>query len=147
MERALTRMAGELEWSYRYCSRGRKRCTENSLLQVSIQPSGIFVNLDYRREKIADLVPVDIPINLAIAAAWKIASQPYNSIPVYNCTSGSINPIRWGQLETMGMAAIRKFPMENVLWYPGGSYKESALHNTICQVNIRSSQMLPTHII
>ena len=133
-------MAGELEWSYRHCSRGRERCTENSLLQVSIQPSGIFVNLDYRREKIADLVPVDIPINLAIAAAWKIASQPYNSIPVYNCTSGSINPIRWGQLETMGMAAIRKYPMENVLWYPGGSYKESALLNTICQVRISSSE-------
>ena len=87
-----------------------------------------------RRDKIADLVPVDIPINLAIATAWKIASQPSNAIPVYNCTSGSINPIRWGQLETMGMASIRKYPMENVLWYPGGSYKESAGVNKFCQV-------------
>ena len=102
--------------------------------------------MDNRREKIADLVPVDIPINLAIAAAWKIASQPYNSIPVYNCTSGSINPIRWGQLETMGMAAIRKYPMENVLWYPGGSYKESALLNTICQVRTYSSEYDAHHI-
>ena len=68
-------MAGELEWSYRHCSRGRERCTENSLLQVSIQPSRICVILYNRREKIADLVPVDIPINLAIAAAWKIVSQ------------------------------------------------------------------------
>ena len=92
LERALTRMAGEREWSYRHCCRGRERCTGNSLLQVSLQPSGIFSILDIRREKIADLVPVDIPMNLAVAAAWKIASLPYNSIPVYNCTSGSINP-------------------------------------------------------
>ena len=88
-----------------------------------------------RREKIADLVPVDVPINLAIVAAWKIASEPSNAIPVYNCTSGSINPITWGQLETMGWVALRKYPMENVLWYPGGSYKESAALNTVCQVS------------
>ena len=88
-----------------------------------------------RREKIVDLVPVDVPINLAIAAAWKISSQPSNAIPVYNCTSGSVNPIRWGQLETLGMSAMRKYPMENVLWYPGGSFKQSAFVNKVCQVN------------
>ena len=87
-----------------------------------------------RRDKVADLVPVDVPINLAIVAAAKIASEPSNAIPVYNCTSGSSNPITWGQLETMGWVALRKYPMENVLWYPGGSYKESAALNAVCQV-------------
>jgi len=105
---------------------------------------GVLRTVYCKRDKIADLVPVDIPINLAIAAAWKIASQPSNAIPVYNCTSGTINPIRWGQLETMGMTAIRKYPMENVLWYPGGSYKESALLNYICQVTFHS---LPAYLM
>ena len=83
-----------------------------------------------------DLVPVDIPINLAIATAWKIASHPSNAIPVYNCTSGAINPIRWGQVETMTIDAVRKYPMENVLWYPGGSYKQSDFANRVCQVEM-----------
>jgi len=100
---------------------------------------GVLRTVYCSREKIADLVPVDIPINLAIAVAWKTASQSSNAIPVYNCTSGTINPIRWGQLETIGMAAIRKYPMEDVLWYPGGSYKESALVNKICQVTLHTT--------
>ena len=88
----------------------------------------------YRRGKVADWVPVDVPINLSIVAAWKISTVPQNAIPVYNCTSGATNPITWGQLETLGLDAIRKYPMENMLWYPGGSYKESAVYNKICQV-------------
>ena len=88
----------------------------------------------FRRKKVADLVPVDTPINLAIAAAWKIAVHPVKGIPVYNCTSGSSNPITWGQMETLGMAALREYPMENVVWYPGGSYKENPLVHKIYQV-------------
>ena len=91
---------------------------------------------------IIDLVPVDVSINLAIAAAWKIASEPNKSITVYNSTSGSINPLRWGQLETLGMAAVRKYPMENVVRYPGGSYKESAILHKICQVYYNPKQHL-----
>ena len=102
---------------------------------MSIQPAGIFVTLKSRKDMIIDLVPVDVSINLAIAAAWKIASNPTKSIHVYNSTSGSINPLRWGQLETLGMAAVRKYPMENVVRYPGGSYKESAILHKICQVS------------
>ena len=77
---------------------------------------------------------MDIPINLAIAVAWKLASQPSNALPVYNCTSGTINPVRWGDLETLGRDSIHKYPMENVMWYPGGSYKETEWVNRICQV-------------
>ena len=95
-----------------------------------------------RREKLIDLVPVDIPINLAIATAWRIASCPSNAIPVYNCTSGATNPIQWGQVESLGMAAMRRYPMERVLWYPGGSFKQSKFVNKICQVRTTSHIVL-----
>jgi len=95
---------------------------------------GVLRTVHCSQEKVADLVPVDVPINLAIAAAWKTATQPSNAIPVYNCTSGTKNPIKWGQLWTIGMEAMIKYPMESMLWYPGGSMKESALVNKICQV-------------
>eukprot|EP00092_Neocalanus_flemingeri_P036689 GFUD01039944.1.p1 GENE.GFUD01039944.1~~GFUD01039944.1.p1 ORF type:complete len:515 (+),score=130.04 GFUD01039944.1:51-1547(+) len=100
---------------------------------------GLLRTVYCKREKIADLVPVDIPINLAIAVAWKTASQPSNAIPVYNCTSGSINPISWGQLETLTLASIRKYPMERVLRYPGGSYNEYAWVHRICQIALHSA--------
>ena len=142
LEGALARVAGELEWSNRNHSRSWERCLKNNLLQVSnclTQPNVTKPNQIVRRDKIADFVPVDIPINLAIAAAWRQATQPGPAIPVYNCTSGTVNPIRWGQLETIGMESVRKYPMENVLWYPGGSYKEYAWVNEICKVGLIES--------
>ena len=87
-----------------------------------------------RRDMVADLVPVDIPINLAIAVAWKISSQTSNAIPVYNCVSSSSNPVTWGTLETIGVASIRKYPFENALWYPGATWKESAWAQKISEV-------------
>jgi hypothetical protein len=75
-----------------------------------------------------------MPINLAIAAAWKLASEPSNAIPVYNATSSTVNPISWGQVQAKIEASILKFPMENALWYPGLSLKEYKWVNKICQV-------------
>ena len=65
------------------------------------------------------------------------------SLPVYNCTSGGVNPVTWGFFETTGMKITRKFPMENILWYPGGSYKENKMVNSVCEV---VQHTLPAHI-
>jgi len=111
---------------------------------VAAAGKGVLRTVFCKRGKVADWVPVDVPINLSIVAAWKISTAPQNAIPVYNCTSGATNPITWGQLETLGLDAVRKYPMENMLWYPGGSYKESAVYNKICQILLHS---LPAHLI
>jgi len=76
---------------------------------------------------------VDVAINMTLAVGWKTATQPSNNIPVYNCTSGGVNPVTWGYFETVGMEMTRRFPMENILWYPGGSYKENKMINSICE--------------
>jgi len=94
-------------------------------------------------DKVADFIPVDIPINLAICVAWKIANQPSNMIPVYNCTSSAVNPITWGQLLKLGFDAVYKYPMENCVWYPGGSYQEYWLANYIMQVLLHT---IPAYI-
>lgn len=65
------------------------------------------------------------------------------TLPVYNCTSGGVNPVTWGFFETVGMKMTRKFPMENILWYPGGSYKESKMVNSFCEV---FQHTLPAHL-
>nr|CAD7431151.1 unnamed protein product [Timema monikensis] len=62
-----------------------------------------------------------------------------NNILVYNCTSGSLNPIRWGDIESIGHECILKNPFSNVLWYPGGSFKSSRLLNMLCVLVFHSA--------
>ena len=87
-----------------------------------------------RREARCDWIPVDVAINLILAVGWKTATRPSNTIPVYNCTSGGVNPVTWGYFESVGVDMILKFPMENILWYPGGSFKENKILNSVCEV-------------
>ena len=54
------------------------------------------------RDCVADLIPVDLAINVMIVSAWKTAQEhttkPSKILPsIYNVTSGSINPITWGK--------------------------------------------------
>ena len=47
----------------------------------------------------ADLIPVDYPINTMIASAWYTATQkPAQNAQVYQVTSGTVNPVYWGEM-------------------------------------------------
>ena len=92
-----------------------------------------------KRNKKADLMPVDVAINLLCVLAWKVGTKTYvssrtNHVPIYNCTSGSSIPITWGRLEKMLHVHIIKNPMENMLWYPSGSFKNHVYIDRICRI-------------
>ena len=88
------------------------------------------------------MVPVDIPINLMCAVAWRLANFPLtSSIPVYNCTSGSLNPMKWGEMEAWGFDSLVRYPLDNALWYPGGAFKDTHMANVICQVKIENAHI------
>lgn len=95
---------------------------------------GLLRTLHCRRRMLADLVPVDIPINLMCCVAWRTATSPSSSVKVYNCTSGALNPLRWGEFEAWGYEAVIKYPTEQLFWFPGGSLKDSRLSNLFCEV-------------
>jgi len=102
---------------------------------IAAAGKGIMRTLHCRREAIADMVPVDICINLLVCVAWQTARQPKGApIKVYNCTSGGINPITWGQVEIWGMDAILDAAYEGALWYPGGAYQENWHMNRLFQL-------------
>uniref|UniRef100_A0A1B6CB27 Fatty acyl-CoA reductase n=1 Tax=Clastoptera arizonana TaxID=38151 RepID=A0A1B6CB27_9HEMI len=105
---------------------------------------GILRTLLCYRDLIADLIPVDIAINLMITVAWHTATSRPNNIVVYNCTSGSSNPIYWRNIEEWGQEFLIKHPYSDVIWYPGGSFKTNHLINSIC-VNL--FQILPAYIL
>ncbi|XP_047097438.1 putative fatty acyl-CoA reductase CG5065 isoform X1 [Schistocerca piceifrons] len=105
---------------------------------------GVLRTILCHRDMVADLVPVDVAINLLIAVAWYTATQRPNSILVYNCTSGSTNPIRWRDVEEIGHENLLKNPFSDVLWYPGGSFKSSRLVNNFC---VFAFHLLPAYML
>ncbi|RZF42877.1 hypothetical protein LSTR_LSTR014703 [Laodelphax striatellus] len=63
---------------------------------------------------------------------------------VYNCTTGVSNPIYWRDLERLIKESILLQPCENVIWYPGGSFKGSRFMNNIC---VAISHLLPAYLM
>ncbi|RXM30170.1 Fatty acyl-CoA reductase 1 [Acipenser ruthenus] len=59
---------------------------------------GILRTMRATNDAVADLIPVDIVINLTLAAGWYTAVQRPKSALVYNCTTGGINPFHWGEI-------------------------------------------------
>jgi len=92
---------------------------------------GLLRTLWCHKNMVADVIPVEFPINLMIAVAWHTATHKPNNIIVYNCASGHHNPLTWGQIETLGLVALLKYPMSEVMWYPGGGFKSNLLVHKI----------------
>ena len=62
----------------------------------------------------ADIIPVDIPVNLMIVAGWYTGAKKTKDINVYNCTTGQINRLTWGMLERCSFDSLMKNPLENI---------------------------------
>nr|CAD7569608.1 unnamed protein product [Timema californicum] len=62
---------------------------------------GTIRSIICNQDLIMDLIPVDFVVNTLITVAWHTATYRPNTLRVYNCTSGGMNPVRWeefGQL-------------------------------------------------
>lgn len=67
-----------------------------------------------------DLIPADFVTNITLAAAWNTSLNKYPFVPVFNISSGMINPINTKQLLT-------KLIPENARKYPFGKFKKDSL--------------------
>jgi len=100
---------------------------------------GLLQTILAKRNLKADLMPVDIAINLMCVLASKVAAQTYatdvpKNISIYNCTSGSVIPFKWKQLEGH-YDLLLKHPFENMIRYPYKTpMKENYYHDRICRV-------------
>ncbi|KZS20143.1 Fatty acyl-CoA reductase 1 [Daphnia magna] len=88
---------------------------------------GLIQTVKAGEKLIADLVPVDIAINLMIAVAWHkgTSDKPSEPIEVYNCSSGSLNPITWGEFRRLGLQVLSKFPFKEIMRCPGVELRSS----------------------
>lgn len=81
----------------------------------------------------ADIVPVDIVANLIICAAWQVHDQhkkpekrlqersidQNENISVFNCVSGTLNPLAWSLVSERMSFIARRYPMNNLMRRPG----------------------------
>jgi len=119
---------------------------------IAAVQAGLLRSMLVSRDKVIDLVPVDVVINTMIVAAWKrgtVGCKPRISpipIRIYHVTSGNTNPITWRQIEQWMFASIIKYPLDykTNVWYPGGSFKSNATYDLICRVMF---QYVPAYLL
>lgn len=67
---------------------------------------------------VADLIPADTVINLMVSVGWYTAVHRPKSTLIYHCTSGTLNPCKWGEMGTHIMATLEKVPLDRPLRIP-----------------------------
>ncbi|XP_023708259.1 fatty acyl-CoA reductase wat, partial [Cryptotermes secundus] len=96
---------------------------------------GLLKSLHCDKDIAADIVPVDMAINAALAIAWEVAqhtsenkpvqylnteikttSKNEDIIPVYNYISSAQNPIMWGEFMKLSEYGLN-FPSLKFVWY------------------------------
>ncbi|KAG7295463.1 hypothetical protein JYU34_021654 [Plutella xylostella] len=87
-----------------------------------------------RQRHVVDLVPVDLVVNSCLLAAWRQGVLAPGHCPVYNVTSGSVNPLQWGEFTKLCIKWARENPTKYVMWYPNFAFTESRLVNTFWEV-------------
>ncbi|NXG18819.1 FACR1 reductase, partial [Grallaria varia] len=67
---------------------------------------GILRTVIANNEAVADMIPVDVAINLTLAAGWYTAVHRPKNLLVYNCTTGGINPFFWGEMALVSTFSV-----------------------------------------
>ena len=91
--------------------------------------TGVLQSMLGDKKCIADIVPVDIPVNLMIASAWYSSKNKSDNFMVYNCTSGQINKFTWGMLEDFGREFFLQNPFQNVILIPNPRFTTNKYSN------------------
>lgn len=88
---------------------------------IAAAGKGILRSMLCEPNKVADLVPVDMVINLMLTAAWRIGTLKNKELQVYNCCTGQQKPITWQRFIRLCFVYMRIHPFSEVSWYPDGT--------------------------
>ncbi|CAF1228565.1 unnamed protein product [Adineta ricciae] len=67
---------------------------------------------------IADIVPVDVCVNMMIAVGWYTAIKNSKTIPVYHCCTGHLGSLTWSNITKIGLRHLDTICMENAITFP-----------------------------
>ncbi|KAL1139603.1 hypothetical protein AAG570_006585 [Ranatra chinensis] len=83
----------------------------------------------------ADYAPVDLAVNAILLAAWNYMSVKYVESNIFNLTTSADMKVTWQDVVDTGKdISLNEIPLNNVVWYPGGSMKRSKLLHQICVI-------------
>jgi fatty acyl-CoA reductase len=111
---------------------------------VSAVGKGLYRTIMCKKEMRADLVPVDIVINLMIVSAWRTATLKQNQMKIYNCCTGQQKPITWDQFVNLSIDNMRKHPLEGVLWYPTGKLR---MNRPLNELHAFFTHFIPAYVL
>ncbi|CEF59512.1 Male sterility, NAD-binding domain and NAD(P)-binding domain and Fatty acyl-CoA reductase family-containing protein [Strongyloides ratti] len=66
----------------------------------------------------ADIIPVDIVSNMLIVSAHYRMNMTSNEIPVFHCTSGELNPLKWKFINEYCNQCLTTYPMKDPIRIP-----------------------------
>ena len=89
--------------------------------------SGFLQTMMGNHEAIADIIPVDVTVNLLLAVAWYTAKKTSKKIQVFNNTSGQINKFTWGMFESYFRDAFDEYPYERIYFVPDPYFTSNRL--------------------
>lgn len=95
-------------------------------------------------EATADVIPVDVTVNVLIASAWFTATQRPNATIVYNCTTGAINRLTWGQMEKVCTATFMNNPLDRAIRVPHAVFTKKTLWHTCKRF---FDEVLPAYVL
>lgn len=106
--------------------------------------TGVLRSMLGKHEAIADIIPVDITVNLMLAVAWYNTKKSSKKMLVFNNTSGQINKFTWGDLEVFGRAAFEINPFANPFFLPDANFTSNRL---VKFSRVLFEQLIPAYTI
>nr|XP_044995431.1 fatty acyl-CoA reductase 2 isoform X2 [Jaculus jaculus] len=76
---------------------------------------------------VADLIPVDMVVNLTLAAGWYTAVHRPKSLLIYHSTTGGLNPCKWSEMGLQVLASFKKIPFEKAFRRPNANFTTNSL--------------------
>lgn len=79
---------------------------------------GVLRTVYLESTAILDIVPVDVVINLLVAVAWYTATKQHKDVLVYNCNTGTVNPITICDIQKWTFPLALEYPCSEHFRYP-----------------------------
>ena len=71
-----------------------------------------------KKEAAADIIPVDVVINMMLASAWFRGSGKTEKLNIFNCTSDRTNRVTWDMIQNYCNKISVKYPAKNMFYLP-----------------------------
>ncbi|KAL0281194.1 UNVERIFIED_CONTAM: hypothetical protein PYX00_002256 [Menopon gallinae] len=105
---------------------------------IAAAGKGFFRTMLCDGNNVADIIPVDLVINLMIVAAWRTANSRSDEMLVYNCCTGIQKPILWNTFVNSCIYYLQKHPFTGLFWYPDGCCRSNWLLNKLSVLTLHT---------